>query len=62
MILEDLKTLLKTGEKVVCPDCKKGNIVPAFVKGKIENYDNIHYFKCTNCDCVIETIPPIIID
>ena len=59
---KDLKNLLKTGEQVICPSCKKGKFVPAYVTEKKDNYDDLYFFKCTNCDYYVEIIPPIIID
>lgn len=60
--MKDLISLLKKGEKIVCPSCEKGIIEPVNESGKDADIDELHYFKCTNCDYYIERIPPIIID
>ena len=62
IILKDLVSLLKKGEKVVCPSCKKGFIEPVNVSGKDVDISEIPYFKCTNCDYYIDMIPAITIE
>lgn len=62
MILKDLIKLLKKGEKVICPACKKGTIIPLNANEEIDNYDDLYFFKCTYCDYFIERIPPITIE
>ena len=60
--MKDLISLLKKGEKVVCPSCKKGFIEPINESGKDIDIDKLHYFKCTKCDYYIEKIPSMTIE
>jgi hypothetical protein len=61
VILKDLIPLLKKGEDVLCPSCKKGFIKPVNVSGKKIDISELHLFKCTNCDYYIEAIPKTMI-
>lgn len=60
--MKDLILLLKKGEKVECPSCKKGIIEPVNESGKDANIDELHLFKCTKCNYYIEKIPSITIE
>lgn len=60
--MKDLISLLRNGEKVVCPSCKKGFIEPVNVSGKDVDIYELNYFKCTECNYYIERIPLITID
>lgn len=46
---------LYKGEEVVCPDCKKGKIVPLYPNDK-------HFFKCTNCDNAINVTASVVVE
>lgn len=52
-----LEKKIKDGERVLCPKCKKGSIVPLNPEAKIN-----HSFNCDNCDYHIHFGPLVIID
>jgi hypothetical protein len=54
--------LLKKGEIVKCPSCKKGFIEPVNASGKDVDISKLHLFKCTKCDYYIERIPSMTIE
>lgn len=60
--MKDLISLLKKGEIVKCPSCKKGFIEPVNVSGKDVDISKLHLFKCTKCDYYIERIPSMTIE
>ena len=52
-----LEKKIKDGERVPCPKCNKGSIVPLNPEAEIN-----HSFNCDNCDYHIHFDPLVIID
>lgn len=55
--LTSLKDRVLAGEKVRCPKCNKGVIVPTFPEHKTQ-----HDYKCDSCDYKIHFEPNVIVE
>lgn len=52
-----LRDRISSGEKVVCPKCERGIIVPTFPDHK-KHYD----YKCDKCDYKVHFEPNVIVE
>ncbi len=55
--VNDLVTKLQREDRVVCPKCNKGIVLPYNTTA-----DKAHYFNCTNCDFFVHLDPIINIE